>query len=123
MIFVHKVYVPLFDHILIKCKAFFHDLALHEDSGQAIAKGINAIIDTIQEKLPNTKLILHRIFPRGRVNDPLRIVNDLASSIVAARADNESIYYVDINQKFLDENGHVPISIMGDGLHLTAEGY
>jgi beta-glucosidase len=44
-----------------------------------IANGVNAIIDIIEEKLPNTHLILHRIFPRGEVTDPLREVTNAAS--------------------------------------------
>ena len=87
-------------------------------SAQEIASGVNAIIDVIEKKLPDTQLILHRIFPRGEVTDPLREVIDTASEQFSQRAQiSDKITYLDINEQFLDVEGNIPKYIMADGLH------
>lgn len=94
-----------------------------KNSAEDIAKGINSIIDSIIKKLPDTIVIVHRIFPRGKVNNPLRKITDEASEIVAKRADNNTVIYLDINRHFEDSYGNVPKDIMADGLHPTTGGY
>jgi len=94
-----------------------------DDSAAEIAKGVNAIIDVIENKLPETQLIVHRIFPRGKSTEPLRSVTDEASEIFSQRANTPNITYVDINEYFLDGQGDVPQDIMPDGLHLSTQGY
>jgi len=94
-------------------------------SPEDIAKGINAIVAVIKEKLPETRLIVHRIFPRGDVNEPLRKVTDAASELIAQRTDvsDPDFTYVDINGSFLDSEGNVFVELMPDGVHLSTEGY
>ena len=95
-----------------------------EYSADEIANGVNAIIDVIEQKLPNTQLIVHRIFPRGLVNDPLRKITDGASSQFSQRATtSDNISYLDINSSFLDGQGNIPEDIMVDGLHPSTKGY
>jgi len=93
------------------------------DSGEDIAVGINLIIETILTKLPETTLVVHRIFSRGDHDNPTRISNDKASEIIALREAHERVIIVDINAHFEDENGDVPEDIMHDHLHLTTKGY
>jgi beta-glucosidase len=89
-----------------------------------IANGVNAIIDVIEEKLPNTHLILHRIFPRGEVTDPLREVTNAASILFSRRANrSDKITHLDINAFFVDGQGNIPSDIMLDGVHPSTKGY
>jgi len=94
-----------------------------DDSAEDIAKGVKAILSVIQTKLPKTKIIVHRIFPRGIESHPLRLVTNKASEIFSKNSNEQSIYYLDINSHFQDESNNVPIDIMYDGLHLTTKGY
>ncbi len=93
------------------------------DSAADIALGIQTIVSSILDKLPNTTVILYRIFPRGDANNSTRIPVDEASEIVKNSIADERVKYVDINSHFEDENGDVPVDIMYDGLHPTTKGY
>jgi len=94
-----------------------------DDSAEDIAEGVNAILTVIQTKLPKTKIIVHRIFPRGIESEPLRLVTNQASEIFSKSSNEQSIHYLDINNHFQDESENVPIDIMYDGVHLTTKGY
>jgi lysophospholipase L1-like esterase len=89
-----------------------------------IANGVNAIIDIIEKKLPNTHLILHRILPRGAATEPLREVTNAASILFSRRANSsDKITYLDINAFFVDGQGNIPSDIMLDGVHPSTKGY
>jgi len=94
-----------------------------ENTAIQIAEGINKSIEQIVQKLPETKLIVFKIFPRGSENSTLRQITNQASEIVAKAVDNKKVFYLDINEHFLDINSNIPIDIMHDGLHLTGHGY
>tara|TARA_R110002167_G_scaffold74663_3_gene208803 strand:- start:6417 stop:7178 length:762 start_codon:yes stop_codon:yes gene_type:complete len=96
---------------------------VEDDKAEDIAEGINLIIEQVQLKLPQTKLIVHRIFPRGNADNPARLIIDAASQIISSKANEQSFIYVDINERFEDGEGNVLDSLMYDGLHLTTKGY
>jgi lysophospholipase L1-like esterase len=97
----------------------------HDDTPEQIAGGIRVIIDKIQEKCPETKILLLGVFPRNRTNDipaqieaPARI-----NAIISKYADGDKIVYLDINDIFLGPDGKVPADIMPDFLHPNEHGY
>lgn len=93
-------------------------------SAAEIASGVSAIIDVLEKKLPNTHLIVHRIFPRDTTDGFLRKVNNEASILFSRRAAaSDRISYLDINEFFLDGSGSIPKDIMADGLHPSTKGY
>jgi beta-glucosidase len=93
-------------------------------SAEEIASGVNAIIDVVLQKLPKTHILVHRIFPRGGVTEPLRKVTDRASEIFSQRENtSDRITYLDINTYFMDGQGNIPEDIMPDGLHPSTKGY
>ncbi len=95
-----------------------------QDKPEDTAAGIKAIIGQLRERLPETKILLLAIFPRGeKPEDSLRKLNDATNKILATCADNEHVFFLDINKRFLDENGVLSKSIMPDRLHPNAEGY
>jgi lysophospholipase L1-like esterase len=91
---------------------------------EEIAAGVKAIVEKLRTKLPATKVLVLAIFPRGAdLKDRGRIVNSGANKIIAKLADDKDIFYLDIGQKFLDDDGKLPKSIMPDLLHPNAKGY
>jgi beta-glucosidase len=95
-----------------------------QDKPEDTAAGIKAIVGEVRTRLPQTKTLLLAIFPRGgHANDALRKLNDATNKIIAGYADNEHVFFLDINAEFLDDNGVLPTSIMPDLLHPNAEGY
>ena len=89
-----------------------------------IAAGVKAIVEKLRAKLPQMKILVLAIFPRGADNnDGLRKVNMGANNIIAKLADNQTIYYLDIGPKFLDADGKLSKDIMPDLLHPNTKGY
>jgi beta-glucosidase len=94
------------------------------DTPENIALGVKAIVDKLHAKLPQMKILILGIFPRGTDNtDRLRCVNTKANQFIAKLADNATVYYMDIGPKFLDKDGKLSRDIMPDLLHPNAKGY
>ena len=102
-----------------------------------IADGIVDIIKVLREKLPKSKILLLNMFPRGsgsrvfRVPLPVKIrkgeqweKNDQISVLAASEVvDNEWVFFLDINNSFLDEKEQLSRDVMPDLLHLSENGY
>ncbi|MBL9090616.1 MAG: GDSL family lipase [Planctomycetaceae bacterium] len=94
------------------------------NTSEQIADGIKAIVAKLREKLPETKILLLAIFPRGADNnDPLRKVNQGANDIVKSLDDGKTVFFLDIGPKFLTAEGVLEKSVMPDLLHLTPAAY
>jgi len=95
-----------------------------DNSAEEIADGIVAIIDKLKTELPSTKVLLLAIFPRGELPDERRTMLAHASELAAARAvDDERVFYLDIGDSFLTEDGALPAALMPDFLHPNEAGY
>ena len=86
-------------------------------------KGIKLILKTIKTKLPQSIILLHRIFPRAENQSDLRLVNDEVNQQIEALANGEDIIFVDIHDVFLDRIDNIPQNIMPDGIHPSTKGY
>jgi len=94
------------------------------NSSQEIADGVEVIVKQLRKKLPETKVLLLGVFPRGANKaDKRRQVNEGANATFKKIADGNSVHYLDIGQKFLKEDGTLPREIMPDLLHLSEKGY
>jgi lysophospholipase L1-like esterase len=94
-----------------------------DNTAEDIGAGIEAIVKKLRAKLPNTKVLILAIFPRGEKPNPQREKNAKASEIAAKSADNKMVYYLDIGSKFLTPDGTLTKEIMPDYLHLSPAGY
>ncbi|MBI1348751.1 GDSL family lipase [bacterium] len=91
---------------------------------EQIADGITAIVKDLRTKLPDTKILLLGIFPRGTDNnDAKRQVNMKTNEIVSHLADGKMIEYLDIGPKFLTADGVLTKEVMPDLLHLNQSSY
>jgi lysophospholipase L1-like esterase len=94
------------------------------NTAQEIADGVKAIVEELREHVPDTKVLVLGIFPRGENNDdPRRQVNQAANEIIATLADGEMVHYLDIGPKYLADDGTLSKEIMPDLLHLSPRGY
>jgi lysophospholipase L1-like esterase len=93
------------------------------NTGPEIAEGIGAVVHQLRESFPEAKILLLGIFPRGGANDPVRKMIAEINGSIAKLDDGESVHYLDIGGKFLDDQGNIPKDIMVDGLHPSAKGY
>ena len=93
------------------------------NSAEEMIDGVTAVVDKIHEKLPETKILLLDIFPRGqRINDQrgkILQVNQVLSRLDA----RPYVTFLRIGHNFLSEDGSIAKDIMPDFLHLTPKGY
>ena len=94
-----------------------------DNSAQEIAEGMVAVVQSLRAKLPETKVLLLAIFPRGEKPDAQREKNAQASRLAARCADGKMVHFLDIGSKFLEADGTLPKDIMPDFLHLSPAGY
>jgi len=98
---------------------------LGSNSNEEIAAGITKIVSLLHEKLPQTKVLLLGIFPRGaRADDPARArIKAINQEIAKLDDGGKTVKYLDIGDKFLEPDGTLPKSIMPDSLHPNKKGY
>lgn len=102
-----------------------------------IAGGVEAIMQVLQAKLPDTKILLLGIFPRGSREQRIEIKSGLTEAVINPQwekieqvnqiietfADGEDVVYLNINHAFLNVDGALPIAVMPDLLHPNGKGY
>ncbi len=93
------------------------------NTAEEIGAGIEAIVKKLREKLPQTKVLILAVFPRGDKPNPMREKNAKASQIAAKLADDKMVFFLDIGDKFLAPDGTLTKEIMPDFLHLSPAGY
>jgi lysophospholipase L1-like esterase len=110
----------------------------HQNTADEIAAADRKIVAEIHQKLPDTKVLVLGVFPRGAdpaaTND--RRNGDVHGNVAATRQeikqinaqlakldDGKMTRYLDIGDKFLNAKGEIPKDIMPEGLHPTAAGY
>jgi lysophospholipase L1-like esterase len=87
-----------------------------------VAAGIKAIIDLIQTKQPQSKILLLGIFPRGEKPNEGR-EKIAATNTLISKYQGGVVHYMDIGAKFLQPDGTISSEVMKDFLHLGAKGY
>lgn len=94
------------------------------DKAEDTALGIKQILSVLAEKLPQTKILLLAIFPRSaKPTQKLRILNEQVNQIIRTYADDEKVFFRDINHIFLDEKGRITSDVMNDFLHPNTSQY
>jgi len=88
-----------------------------------VAEGVQAVVNDIRARLPDSKILLLAIFPRGTLDDPQRAQVALINTLIAKLDDGRMVKFLDISPKFLEFDGTLPRSIMPDLLHPNAQGY
>ena len=89
------------------------------DPPESTVKGIAMILEEIRAKMPNAKIVLLAIFPRG---DAPHYLNQKINALLPALADGKTVFHLDLNDAFLDANDQVPPEIMPDKLHPSDKG-
>ena len=95
----------------------------NDNTAEEIGAGIKAIVKKLRKELPEMKILILAVFPRGEKPSPQREKNAKASEIASKLADDDMVYYLDIGPKFLTEDGTLTREIMPDLLHLSPQGY
>jgi lysophospholipase L1-like esterase len=98
------------------------DFAAHEARVEAIAAGIEAIIERCRRHAPDALVVLTAVFPRRdrpEFNASVAAIN----SRLATYADGDTVRYLDINDGLVDLHGLLGETMSVDGLHLSLAAY
>ena len=87
------------------------------NTAQEIAEGVTAVVQRVQAKCPDSKILLLAIFQRRPKITPERAVLNEANATIAKLADNQSVFYLDINSVFVQSDGSIPADLMPDFEH------
>ena len=77
----------------------------------------------LQKNFPDAKILLLAVFPRNAPGNPVRTTIAEINRKISKLHDGNKIHYMDIGDKFLDENGLIPRDVMSDALHPSTKGY
>ena|GEM_PF-584457 len=93
-------------------------------AAEDIIKGDTAVVSEIHRRLPDAKVLLMGIFPRGAdASDPARAKIKDVNAALAKLDDGTKTRFLDIGNKLLAPDGSITKEIMPDALHPTAQGY
>ena len=106
-------------------------------NAQEISAADKKIVGMIRAKIPQAKVLLLAIFPRGPRKNAEGVVTDAvvadakkrmdiinaANAELAKLDDGRNVRFLDINARFLCDDGKIPSIIMPDQLHPNAAGY
>lgn len=87
-------------------------------------EGVTAVVNELRNQLPDTKILLLAIFPRGEKPDnPQRQQVESINEQIAKLGDGKTVRYLDFYKKFLSPDGTLSKDIMPDFLHPNENGY
>ena len=93
------------------------------NTAEEIAEGVGAVVLELRKDFPDAKIMLLAIFPRGNgPTDSARMKNDEANKIIAKLDDGKHVFFKNINDKFLNDQGQL-IGFQRDMVHPDAQGY
>jgi lysophospholipase L1-like esterase len=99
-----------------------NNLALN--TPEEVRAGISQIITAVHKRSPQTRVLVHGLFPSGKQpwhkrRKRIKLINQQLQTL----ASKPRVEYIDIGQRFLDKRGYLSKSIMYDYLHLTHKCY
>lgn len=92
------------------------------ESADEVARGVEAIVKTLQRKAPKATVVLAAIFPR---NDNMACVPTInaVNARLARFADGKRVRFLNVNAGLADASGKLFEGMTIDGLHPTPKGY
>ena len=103
-------------------------------NAEQLVAGTKAIVDLIKARHPSSKILVLRVLPCGgprdktsyhrsynRSEDMQAVLRD-AHEHMPALADNRQVFYLDVNDVFLNPDGTVNPALMPDLIHPNADG-
>lgn len=101
----------------------------HNLSPDSIAAAMEALIATMKEISPSTRIYLQSMLPINNDFGRYRKLAGKEAVIVESNrlleqvAERQSVTWIDLYAAFADDQGKLPAHLTNDGLHLLGEGY
>lgn len=96
---------------------------------EEIAEGVRAITDRLHSGAPQAKILLLGVFPRGVSRDKEAKTDKLdprpgqVNQIIKKFDDGKTVFYLDIKDAFIGDDGLLHKELMPDFLHFSPKGY
>ncbi|MHC4948546.1 MAG: GDSL-type esterase/lipase family protein [Planctomycetota bacterium] len=88
-----------------------------------IAEGVAAVVAALRERLPETRILLLDIFPRGERPNPQRGKVLQVNQLLRKLDDGDHVRFLAIGHRFVEADGTISRDVMPDFLHLSPAGY
>jgi lysophospholipase L1-like esterase len=88
-----------------------------------VIEGVTAVVADLRAKLPDSKILLLAIFPRGDGGPEQQAQINEINPAIAKLDDGKMVKFLDIGAKFLDADGKVDATVMPGLLHPNEKGY
>lgn len=88
-------------------------------------QGVTQVVQTLQAKLPHSKILLQGVFPRSDAKGPppeSGVIPQINAAL-AKLADGQRVRFIDFGAKFLGPDGKVAKDLFPDLLHPNEKGY
>ena len=93
-------------------------------SSEDLAGGITAVVKEINTRLPESKVLLMGLFPRGETpTHPHRIQVAEVNTMISKLDDGQRVFFTDIGSQMLLPDGSISKDYLPDLLHLSSKGY
>ena len=90
---------------------------------EEILAGVTAVVEQIRSRLPDTKILLLAIFPRGKTFNDQRGDILQVNQALAKLDDGKMIQFIDFGSQLIEADGSISDEIMPGYLHLSEKGY
>jgi lysophospholipase L1-like esterase len=94
-----------------------------DNTPEEIFAGVREIVGRVRAALPKATIVLHAIFPRGQWPSFQRDKITATNALLVTLADGDTVRWLDVGPRFLDQAGLVRADLMPDYLHLSPAGY
>jgi lysophospholipase L1-like esterase len=94
-----------------------------KNTAAEILEAVQAIVQQVRTRQPDTKIILLGIFPRGQTFNDQRGEILQVNQALAKLDDGKNIFYIDFGSQLIENDGSISKSIMPDFLHPNEAGY
>lgn len=95
---------------------------------EKLSAAFRELVDQLRQAQPDAVIVVNSIMTVGRGKaasashfslENIEMINTALSGL----ADGETVFYLDVNEVFADEEGYLPEEVSGDGCHLYGEYY
>ncbi|HVX12968.1 MAG TPA: GDSL-type esterase/lipase family protein [Pirellulales bacterium] len=95
-----------------------------DDSPQETAEGVAAVVEELQQRLPDTKVLVLGILPAALPGDDLMPNITAANQEIAGLANGQSVFFLDMDPAFLNPDGTINTALhQSELVHLSTAGY
>ncbi|XP_015417692.1 PREDICTED: platelet-activating factor acetylhydrolase IB subunit gamma isoform X2 [Myotis davidii] len=112
------------EHIRPKIVVVWVGTNNHGHTAEQVAGGIKAIVQLVNQRQPQARVVVLGLLPRGQHPNPLREKNRRVNELVrAALAGYPRAHFLDADPGFVHSDGTISHHDMYDYLHLSRLGY